>query len=81
MRTYGDDGKDTLHMVSNFLIDRLRVTGSGSKTYSIPPGSQLYLGMMVRMIGNNNSLYCSGSTVYWSIGSNDFYILILCRSV
>lgn len=79
IRTFDDQGRDTLHMVSSFLMDVLTLTGSGSKTYAIPAGGELFLASM-HGLATNTSIYCAGNTLTWNLSTSSQTVMIICRS-
>lgn len=66
-------------MVSSFLLDVITITGTGSKTYSVPAGGELFLGQMMGL-SNNTYVTCSANQVSWSISTASISIMVMCRS-
>lgn len=76
IRAFDDQGRDTVHMVSNFVQPILTITGSGSKTYEMPPGSKLYAFPTTGIWGAFN-MTVSGNTVTWSAIQSPLKVMIV----
>lgn len=64
IRAFDDQGRDTVHMLSNFAQPLLPVSGSGSKTYNLPSGAKLYAFPVDGVFGNID-ITISGNTISW----------------
>ncbi|HHH3380061.1 hypothetical protein [Morganella morganii] len=64
IRAFDDLGRDTIHMMSNFVQPLLPISASGSKTYNLPPGAKLYAFPVNGVFGNINVMV-SGDTIFW----------------
>lgn len=80
MRTFDENGRDTLHFVSNFMLEKLILSGTGSKTYAVQPGTEIYLSSM-RAVSTSSGRYIhtAGDTISWSVSSAT-EVMIMCMT-